>query len=117
MLSSKYKRRIQGESGMPQIENWPRVLHRNLECDAVERELEEKGRAEIAKWRYQGTSIRCVHIYEPNRAKPFKVELQGIDLDLPEEGRYETREAGGEANKRLMRQNIHLPGSYGAEQG
>jgi hypothetical protein len=93
---------------MGRIENWPRVFWRSTSSDEVQEQINLTGSAEIAKWRYKNTDIRCVHIYEPDSERQYIVELRNTNLDADETGRYRTREEGGDANKKLMRKNTQI---------
>lgn len=89
---------------MGRINNWRRTDHEsNLENEAVQEAVEEKGEAVIAAWSHPEINTRLVHVYEPAADLPFRVKLKDEDVELEEEGRYETRDDGGTANKDLMR--------------
>jgi hypothetical protein len=86
---------------MGRINGWKRQHHHSKLSDAKE-ELDERGKVRIGVWEHDEGG-RIEHVYEPGTAKEFIVQTVGIDRQFDEEGRYEYRKDGGNANKELMR--------------
>lgn len=100
---------------MPSIKGWEREFwHSNLDDDKVQKDVKERGCAEIAVWRHRKTNTKLAHIYEPGpednpNEKPFVVKLVHEGISREEEGRFATRREGDAANKALQRNNPKLP--------
>lgn len=92
---------------MSQIQNWTAATHHTLNDSEIQEELDSEGRAQIASWVHDPTGTELVYIYEPSRDSPYEVKLLH-ERDHPKEGRYDTRSAGGRANKELQRDLVDL---------
>lgn len=85
------------------MSRWERISYYNLDDDIIQKEIDNKGWAEIAAWNNEEFDTTVSFRYEPSADKAYIVTVPNREYTFEQEGRYRTREAGKKANKELMR--------------